>query len=185
MFVGLKRNGIGMDPAAIVDSLMYRFHCKGIDLEIQNTLSLTDCEEQFAEITGKTVSHQNECQIRPVGGILHFQHVPLLFLHCLKPTEDECIDATECAMFLRVTEMFFASQPVYPVVFVVEGGSPEFWMYMRIFQMGCENNRNPYKVAGHSVPIVIPYTTLCDVVDIAVDVVKNALEAAAVPDAER
>jgi hypothetical protein len=174
-----------MDPAAIVESLVYRFQRNGIDMEVQNTLSLADCEAQYAEATGKVPANTYNGQVlRPSGGILHYQHVPLLFLHCLRPAEDECIDAAECAMFLRATEMFFAAQPVYPVVFVVEGGSPEFWIYMRIFQMGAEKNRNPYKVAGHSVPIVIQYTTLGDV-DVAAEVVRDALEAAAVPDAER
>ncbi len=179
-----------MDPAAIVESLMYRFQRSNIGLEHQTILSLADCEAQYAEATNKTPTHAlNGHFLQPDGGILHYQHVPLLFLHCVRPNQNqnqnEAMDAAECAMFLRATEMFFAAQPVYPVVFVVEGGTPEFWTFMRVFQMGQEGNLNPYKVAGHSVPIVIPYTTLSDVVNLVTEVVKDALEAAAIPDAER
>jgi hypothetical protein len=174
-----------MDPVAIVESLMFRFQGQGVAIERQETLSLSDCFQQFAD-KARTQPLESTALIRPVGGILHFQHVPLLFLHCLRPkTAEESLDAAECAVFLRITEMFFSGQDLYPVLFVVEGGSPEFWMYIRIFQMGCEGNRNPYKIAGHSVPIVIPYTTLRDAVDIGEAIMLDALNAAAVPAAER
>jgi hypothetical protein len=87
-------------------------------------------------------------------------------------------------MFQRATEMFFAGQMTYPVIFLVEGGTPDFWMYLDIYQLG-RQSQCIYKVGGHSVPLILPYTTHAAAIQAVEEVVLNSLAALVVPPAER
>ncbi len=178
-----------MDPVAVVTAILDRPAFRGIGMECMDELLMESCTYAMWEATGGPEPPHNSLELRPLGGIFHLQHTPFAFLHCVavRDSAEEAGHLAECALFQRATEMFFAGQPTYPVVFLVEGGTPDFWKYLDVYQLGRGVGRQGiYKVAGkYSVPLIIPYTSLRDAVAIMEEVVLDSLAALVVPPAER
>lgn len=188
-YIAYFRNPTQMDPTALVTAILDRPAFRDIGLECINELPVESCAYAMWEATGGPDPQHNSLELRPLGGIFHIQHAPIAFLHCVavRDSEEEAGHLAECAMFQRATEMFFAGHEIYPVVFLVEGGSPDFWRYLDLYQLGRHVGRQGiYKVAGkYSVPVIVPYTEFADAVLAVEEVVLDSLAALVVPPAER
>jgi hypothetical protein len=175
-----------MEAAELVQQILASPEFRDISMECRDSITVGDCTQSLWEAVGGLLPANDPTVLKPTGGIFHIQQVPVLFLHCAKIANEleEPPHLAECAMFLFATEMFFAAQDIYPVVFLVEGGSPTFWKYMDIYQRRV-GNLNIYKVRGHSLPVIVPYTSHADALDLVRGLLIDSLDALAVPPAER
>jgi hypothetical protein len=153
-------------------------------------LSLEECYASFRDAVGNHLLPKHSTQmIQLAGSVFYYNDKPVLILHVVDLSEvleeEEASYFSECAMLCRVAEMYFASQDIYPVLLAIQGGSAAFWKHMEILQFGQTTHRNIFKVYGHSIPIVISYTYIEEILTVGQRLLEEAKQSLIIPVAER